>query len=163
VWTAANLNDNPKRPKQSRVLRFDPATGKLSGENGVFFLRQLVAIADNGPVADDTAAPKAQLSSRTLKRHVSRKGFAYYSGLNVKSSEGGQVVASVRLHGKVVGMALATRDTAGTFKLQFGANKKGASALRRAAREHRKVLVHVTVNDFARNKHITERSMRLAG
>jgi hypothetical protein len=163
VWTAANLSAKPNSAKQSRVLAFDPATGKLSGENGAFFLRQLVAIADNGPVADDTAAPKAHLSSRTLKRHVSSKGFVYYSGLNVKSSEGGQVVASLRLHGKVVGMALETRDTAGTFKLQFGANRDGAAALRRAVREHRKVLVHVTVNDWARNKRITERSMRLAG
>ena len=163
VWTVANLSDKPNRAKQSRVLGFDPATGKLSGENGAFFLRQLVAIADNGPVADDTAAPKAHISSKTLKRHVSSKGLAYYSGLNVKSSEGGQVVASLRLHGKVVGMALETRDTAGTFKLQFGANRDGAAALRRAVREHRKVLVHVTVNDWARNKHITERSMRLAG
>jgi Domain of unknown function (DUF4394) len=163
VWVAANLSAKADQSKQSRVVRYDPATGTVTGQNGVFFLRQLVAIADNGPVADDKAAPKMTLSGSSLKRHVSGKGFVYYTGLNVKSNEGGQVLASLRLHGKVVAMALTTRDTAGTFKLQFGVNRNGAAALRRAVRAHGKIVVHVTDNDFARNKRITDRSMRLAG
>src|SRR5262249_48670929 len=35
VWTAANFSDKPNRPKQSRVLRFDPATGTIAGKDGV--------------------------------------------------------------------------------------------------------------------------------
>jgi hypothetical protein len=163
VWTAANFSDKANRPKQSRVLRFDPATGQITGQNGVFFLQQLVAIADDGPVADDTAAPKATLSGHTLKRHVASKGFVYYAGLNVKSNEAGQVVASLRLRGKIVGFAIATRDTAGTYKLELASNRKDDAQLRRAAREHRKVLVHLSVHDFAGNKHSFDRSMRLAG
>jgi hypothetical protein len=162
VWTAANFSDNPNRPKQSRVLRFDPAAGQITGRDGVFFLHQLVAIADNGPVAGDTAAPKPHLSGHVLKRHT-RKGGASYTGLSVKSNEPGEVVASLRVGGKIAGFTIASRDTAGTFKLELYANKKDVAALRRAAREHRKVLVHVTVHDWAGNKRITERSMRLAG
>jgi hypothetical protein len=163
VWVAANLSAKANRPKQSRVVRYDPATGQITGRNGVFFLRQLTAIADDGPIADDNNAPKATLTGRTLKRHVTTRGQAYYTGLNVKSNEPGQVVGSVRLRGEIVGFTIGTRDTAGTFKLQFASNKKDESALRRAARNHRKVLVHLAVHDFAGNKHIYDRSLRLAG
>ena len=161
VWAIANLSANPNRPAQSRFVRYDPATGKVTGQNGVFFLRQLAAIADDGPVADDHTAPKATLSGRTLHRHVSR-GTAVYTGLNVKVNEGGQTVGSVRLRGKIVGFTLGTRDTAGTMKLQFASNKRNDAALRRAAAAGRKVLVHLTVRDFAGNKRIIERSMRVA-
>jgi hypothetical protein len=161
VWAIANLSANPNRPAQSRFVRYDPATGKVTGQNGVFFLRQLAAIADDGPVADDHTAPKATLSGRTLHRHVSR-GTAFYTGLNVKVNEGGQTVGSVRLRGKTVGFTIGTLDTAGTLKLQFGSNKRDDAALRRAARAHRKVLVHLTVRDWAGNKRTFDRSLRLA-
>ncbi len=161
VWTAANFSDKAKRPKQSRVVRYDPATGKVSGQNGVFFLEQLVALSDDGPVADDKTPPKATLSGRVLERHVAR-GIAFYTGLNVKVDEGGQSVGSVRLRGKVVGFTIGTVDRAGTLKLQFGSNKKDDAALRRAAREHRKVLVHLAVHDWAGNKRVFDSSMRLS-
>jgi Domain of unknown function (DUF4394) len=166
VWVTANFSAKANRPKQSRVVRYDPATGQITGQDGVFFQRQLVAIADDGPVANDKSAPKATLSGHTLKRHVSKGqalGRAYYTGLNVTSKEAGQVVGSVRLRGDIVGFTIATRDTAGTFKLEFASNKKDDAALRRAARDHRKVLVHLSVNDFAGNKHVFDRSMRLGG
>jgi Cu/Ag efflux protein CusF len=166
VWVTANFSAKANRPKQSRVVRYDPATGQITGQNGVFFQRQLVAIADDGPVADDKSAPKATLSGHTLKRHVTKGqglGQALYTGLNVKSNEAGQVVGSVRLRGDIVGFTIATRDTAGTFKLEFASNKKDDAALRRAARAHLKVLVHLSVNDFAGNKHVFDRSMRLGG
>jgi hypothetical protein len=81
----------------------------------------------------------------------------------VKVNEGGQAVGSVRLRGKIVGFTIGTADQAGTLKLEFGSNKKDDAALRRAAREHRKVLVHLAVHDFAGNKRSFDRSMRLAG
>jgi Domain of unknown function (DUF4394) len=161
VWSAANFSNKANRPKQSRVVRYNPASGQITGQDGVFFLQQLVALADDGPVADDKTAPKATLSGRVLKRHVTR-GQAYYTGLNVKVNEPGQTLGSVRLNGKTVGFALGTTDVAGTLKLQFAANKKSDAALRRAARAHRKVLVHLAVHDFARNKHSYDRSVRLS-
>jgi hypothetical protein len=162
VWTAANFSAKANRPLQSRVVRYDPATGQISGQDGVFFQQQVVALADDGPVADDKAAPKVSLSGRVLHRHVNRSA-RYYSGLNVKANESGQVVASLRLGGKIVGFTIATRDTAGTYRLDLATNKKDDAALRRAARQHRRVLVHLSVHDWAGNKVSFDRSMRLAG
>jgi uncharacterized protein DUF4394 len=159
VWAVPNVSN---RAKQSRLVRFDPATGAISGQDGVLFMRQLVAVADDGNVADDTKAPTATLTGRVFHRHVVR-GHPWYTGLRAKVSEGGQTLASVRLHGKIISFALGTIDQAGTVKVEFGASKKNEAALRRAIRDHRRVLVHLTVHDFAGNKRIYERSMGLSG
>ena len=143
-------------------MRFDPATGKITGQSGVFLLDRLEAIAADGPVADDKTPPNATLSGKVLQRKVNKRGDAYWTGLTVKTNEGGQTLASLRVNGKVAGMALATVDRAGSFKLQFGANRNYGAALRRAAAAHRRVVVHVTVNDWARNKHIYDRAIRLS-
>ena len=162
VWTATNLSDKPDRAKQSRLVRFDPATGQIRGQNGTFLLDRLDAIAADGPVADDKTPPNATLSGKVLQRKVNKRGDAYWTGLTVKTNEGGQTLASIRLNGKVAGMALATIDRAGSLKLGFGANRKYGAALRRVAAAHRRVVIHVTVNDWARNKHIYDRAMRLS-
>jgi hypothetical protein len=162
VWAAANFSTNANRPKQSRVVRYDPATGRISGQRGVFFLSQFAALADDGPVADDTTAPEATISGRVLQRHVARGG-SHYGGLRVKVDEGGQTLASVRLRGKVVGFALATAETAGTYALEFGAGGRNAVALRRAAAAHRRVTVHLAVHDWAHNLKTYDRVMRLSG
>jgi hypothetical protein len=162
VWTVSNLSDKPNRAPQSRLVRYDPATGQIRGQNGVFLFERLDAIADDGPVADDKTPAKATLSGKVLQRKVNKRGDAYWTGLNVKTNEGGQILASVRLNGKVAGMALTSLDRAGTAHLQFGANRKLGAALRRAAAAHRRVVVHVTVNDWVRNKHIYDRAMRLS-
>jgi hypothetical protein len=46
--------------------------------------------------------------------------------------------------------------------MDFGARKSAAAALRKAAKTGRRVVVHITVNDWAGNKHIYDRPMRLA-
>ena len=102
------------------------------------------------------------MSGKVLQRKVNQRGDAYWTGLNVKTNEGGQTLASIRLNGKVAGMALTTLERAGTAHLQFGANRNLGAALRRAAAAHRRVVVHVTVNDWARNKHIYDRAIRLS-
>jgi hypothetical protein len=162
VWSASNLSDKPNRAPQSRLVRFDPATGKITGQNGVYLFDRVAAIAADGPVADDKTPPKATLSGKVLERKVNKRGDAYWTGVTVKANEGGQTVASIRLNGKVAGMALASIDRAGSLELEFGANRKYGSALRRAAAAHRRVVVHVTVNDWAGNKHIYDRAMRLS-
>jgi hypothetical protein len=159
VWAIAN-SSNKKNP-QSRVVRYDPASGAIGGQNGTF-MRQLVAVADDGAVADDTKAPKATFKGRVLHRHIVN-GYPWFIGLRAKVSQGSQTVASVRLHGKVVTMGLGTIDQAGTVKVEFGASAKNDAALRRAIRNHGRVLVHLRVHDFAGNTRIYERSMGLSG
>jgi hypothetical protein len=161
VWTASNLSAKPDRAQQSRFVRFDPATGQVRAESAVLMDR-LDALTADGPVADDKTAPKATVSGKVLQLKVNKRGYAYWTGLNVKTNEGGQTLASIRLNGKVAGMALTTLDRAGTAHLQFGANRNLGAALRRAAAAHRRVVIHVTVNDWARNKHIYDRAVRLS-
>jgi hypothetical protein len=161
VWTATNLSAKAKRAPQSRFVRYDPATGKVTGQNGIFLLSRLDAVAADGPVADDTTPPKASSSGKVLKRQV-RNGDAFWSGLTVKTNEGGQILASIRLNGKVAAMSLDSLESAGSAHLQFGANRKYSAALRRGAATHRRVVVHVTVNDWAGNKHIYDRAIRLS-
>ena len=148
VWTAANLTDKPNRPAQSRLVRYDPATGQIKGQDGAFLGVRLDALTADGPVADDKSAPNATFSGKVVQREVKR-GNAYWSGLRIKTSEGGQTVASLRLNGKVVGFGLVTRYSAGSASLDFGATKKGAAALRQAAKAHRRAIVHITVRDWA--------------
>src|SRR6478609_109741 len=123
VWTASNLSAKPDRAQQSRFVRFDPATGQVRAESAVL-MERLDALTADGPVADDKTAPKATMSGKVLRRKVSKRGYAYWTGLNVKTNEGGQTLASIRLNGKVAGMALATLDSAGTAHLQFGDSRK---------------------------------------
>ena len=161
VWTATNLSDKPNRAPQSRLVRYDPTTGQIRGQNGVFLQERLDAIAADGPVANDKTAPKATFSGKVLQRKVKR-GYAFWTGLSVKTNEGGQTVASIRLNGKVAGMSLATLERAGSARLDFGANKKYGAALRRAAAAHRRVVVHLTVHDWAGNKRVYDRTVRLS-
>ena len=61
VWTAANLSDKPNRAPQSRLVRYDPATGQITGQDGAFLGVRLDALAADGPVADDKTAPEGDL------------------------------------------------------------------------------------------------------
>jgi hypothetical protein len=162
VWTAANLSAKPNRTPQSRLVRYDPATGQVRGQNGAFLGERLDALTADGPVADDKKAPNATFSGTVLHRHVKRGSHSFWTGPRMKTSEGGQTVISLRLRGKVVGFGLVTRDSAGSANIEIGSNKNDAAALRRAAKAHRRVIVHLTVRDWAGNKHIYDRSMGLA-
>jgi uncharacterized protein DUF4394 len=161
VWTAANLTAKANRPAQSRLVRYDPATGQVRAQSAFLGVR-VQALAAEGQVADDTKAPKASSSGKVLRRTSQHGKPALWTGLRVKTSEGGQTLASIRVNGKVAGMALGTVYRAGTVRLDFGANRKYAAALRRAAAQHRRVVVHITVNDWARNKLVFDRVVRLS-
>ena len=162
VWTASNFSANPNRVPQSRLVRYDPATGKIRGQDGVFLGVRLNAVASNGPVADDKTAPKATFSGRVLTRHTRHGSATLWTGLGVKVNEGGQTVGSLRLHGKVVGFGLATVYKAGSIRIDFGSNKKDTAALRKVAKAHGRATVHLTVRDWAGNKHVYDRAVRLA-
>jgi hypothetical protein len=156
LWTAAKLASS----HQSRLESYNPVTGR-SGVRPLYLGVQLAALSADGVVADDKTKPKAAISGDVLHRHVVHGG-SIYTGLRVKSNEAGQALASLRLGGKVVGMALASRFTPGTISLQFGARRGVAAALRKAAAAHRRALVHVTVHDWAGNKRVYDHAVRLS-
>jgi hypothetical protein len=161
VWTLATLGTGHSTSRQSRLVRYDPATGRITGQNGVFLLRKFEAIAADGTVPDDTTKPKATFSDRVVHRAVNR-GSAYFAGLRIKVSEGGQTVASLRYRGKVAGFGLVTLDTAGSSTFQFGPRKGMGATLRKAAAAHRRAVVHLTVRDWAGNKRIYDVPVRLS-
>jgi hypothetical protein len=162
VWTATNLSAKPNRAPQSRLVRFDPATGEITHQNGAFLGVRLNAVASNGPVADDKTAPKATFSGRVLTRHSRHGSPTVWTGLRLNVNEGGQTVGSLRLRGKVVGFGLATLYKAGSIRIDFGSNKKDTAALRKVAKAHGRATVHLTVRDWAGNKHVYDRAVRLA-
>jgi uncharacterized protein DUF4394 len=161
VWTIATLGTTRGASKQSRLVRYDPATGRVTGQNGVFLLRKFEAIAADGTVPDDTTKPKATFSDRVLHRTVN-SGSAYFAGLRIKVDEGGQTVASLRYRGKTAGFGLVTLDTAGSSTFQFGPRKGMGATLRKAAAAHRRAVVHLTVRDWAGNKRIYDVPVRLS-
>jgi hypothetical protein len=82
--------------------------------------------------------------------------------VRVKSDEGGQTLVSLRLGDKIVGFGLTSRYTAGTASLQIVPRRGTAGALRKAAADHRRVRVHLTVHDWAGNKRIYDRTVQLS-
>ena len=161
VWTTATLGTKPGSSKQSRLVRYDPATGRMSGQNGVFLFVKIAAIASDGQVADDHTAPRATFSDKVLRRKVSR-GNAYFQGLRIKVDEGGQTTASLRYRGKLAGFGLVSLDRAGSSTLQIGPRKAMGATLRKAAAAHRRALVHLTVHDWAGNKRVYDVPVRLS-
>ena len=161
VWTIARLGSGHATSQQSRMVRYDPATGRVTGQNGVFLQVKLAAVAADGPVPDDRTAPKATITNRVLRRKVNGTR-AYLQGPRIKMNEGGQAVASLRYRGKIVGFGLVTRDRAGTSTLQVGLRKGQSAVLRKAAAAHRRALLHLAVHDWAGNKRSYDVAVRLS-
>jgi hypothetical protein len=162
VYTVSALQTGrPAAPPQSRFVRYDPATGRITGQNGVYLGQQYDAIAALGTVPDDKTAPKATISGRALHRRVTH-GVAYYTGVSLKVDEGGQTTASVRLRGKVVGFGLVSADASGTGRLEIVPRKGASPALKAAAAHGRKVVLHLTVHDWAGNKRVYDRAVSVA-
>ena len=154
MWTAAKAGQPTHSHTSCATTR---ATGRISGHNGLGV--ELAALADDGAVADDTTKPTATVSGSVLHRHVKR-GHSYYTGVRVKVDEGGQTLVSLRLGDKIAGFGLVSRYTAGTSSLQIGPSR--GDALRKAAAEHRRARVHLTVHDWAGNTRIYDRTVRLS-
>jgi hypothetical protein len=69
VWLAAKLGANNGREyHQTRLVRFDPATGRVSRANGPYLSIELVALAAVGPMPVPTAPPQAQITLPTANR-----------------------------------------------------------------------------------------------
>jgi hypothetical protein len=161
VWTTSRLGNGHSTSKQSRLVRYDPATGRITGVNGTYLGVELAALADDGPVADDHTKPTATFSHKVIRRSVVR-GHSLYRGLRVKVSEGGQTVATLRYHGKIAGFGLITLDSAGSATLELGPVRSMSATLRKAAADGRRAVVHLTVHDWARHKRIYDVPVRLS-
>jgi hypothetical protein len=153
-WILTGVPTRARQPHQSRLFRFDPATGKLRGQ-GSFFFEQLDAIAATGPVADDTTAPTAtvRIPRQTVRDAVRHRGFVAI----VKTGEPGQTVMSARLGGKYKGFGFATAIERG--ELRVLASEKQASIRKLAGRRLR---LHIAVHDWAGNTKTIDRYFTLA-
>jgi hypothetical protein len=161
VWTVMGLTINGKGYQQSRLVHYDPATGKVSGTSGTFLGYKLAALASDGQVPDDTTKPKGSIRGSVLYRHVNH-GRSFYGPIGVKSNEPGQVTAELLLGGKTVGFALESRDVAGFYTVDFGPRRGYGAELRRAAAVHRRAVVRMTVHDYAGNKRTYQRVVHLS-
>jgi hypothetical protein len=59
AWLSAR---RPTGESQSRLVRYDSATGRVGDADGPYLVRDLVALAAVGPVPNDTRAPSARIS-----------------------------------------------------------------------------------------------------
>ena len=148
VWLAAKLGANNGREyHQTRLMRFDPTTGRIGHADGPYLPRELVALAAVGPVLVPTAPPSAQI---TVPTRESLRAIDAHHGIvaRVRLSEGGQVVVSTRdRSGRSIGFGLGTRDDAGSLAITSVSNARDLRELRRLTGT--RVQLRFTVHDFA--------------
>jgi DNA-binding beta-propeller fold protein YncE len=154
-YVLTGLSRSPKLPQQSRLLHYDPATGKVSGADGPYLLSQLTGLAAIGSVPDDTKAPTGHvtIARQTIAQVRAHRGIV----LHLTTNEGGQTLASVRGPGGLRGFGLATLQSPGSAQLLVPISR--AKAARLAGRT---VRVHVAMHDFARHTKTFDRTIRIA-
>jgi hypothetical protein len=153
TWIASGLNPVPYGGAQSRLLRFDPATGKLRAQSSFLFER-LDAIAATGTVADDTTAPKVAITipHQTVKQALRRRGFV----AEVRTSEPGQTVMSARVGSSYRAFGFSTAIESGKVRVLAS-----SSAQRIRSSAGRRVRVHLAIHDWAGNTKLVDRSFTL--
>lgn len=160
VWLAAKLGANNGREyDQSRLVRFDPATGQVSRADGPYLPRELVALAAVGPVRVPTAPPTAHI---TVPGRESLRAIDADHGIvaRVRLSEGGQVVVSTRdRSGRTLGFGLGTRDDGGTLTITSTSSAKDLRELRQLTGT--RVQLRFAVHDFAGHRHVYERGTEI--
>lgn len=156
AWLTTKLvGSNGRQYRQSRMVRFDPSTGKVTHAGGPYMLRELGALASVGPVSVPTAPPRATIS---IPRRESLRVVDARHGIlaRVRVSEGGQVVVSTRdPRGHAIGFGLGTRDDAGTVTVTSTSNAHGLRDLRHLI--GRRVRMHISVHDFAGHTRVYDR------
>jgi Domain of unknown function (DUF4394) len=160
VWLAAKLGSNHGREyRQTRLVRFDPATGRVGDADGPYLSRELVAFAAVGPVPVPTAAPQAQI---TVPARESLGEIDAHHGIvaRVRLSEGGQVVVSTHdRSGQTLGFGFDTRDDAGSLAITSLGNAKELRELRRLVGT--RVQLEIRVHDFAGHVRTYDRSTQI--
>jgi hypothetical protein len=61
VWLATRLVDAGRRFDQTRLIRLDPATGRVSDVDGPFLPVELAVVASVGAVPAPAATPRARI------------------------------------------------------------------------------------------------------
>ncbi len=150
-----------KRDRQSALLIVDPSTGAPAPPRALAFQtfgRRLDTFAALGAVPDDHTPPRVQVS---LPKVISARALVGNRlPLHVRSSEAGQVTASLRVAGVRVGFGFATRDTPGVFTFDaFLLGRRDAARVRRSV--GRSVQIIVGVNDLKGNRRSVVRSARI--
>ena len=72
------------------------------------------------------------------------------------------MTGQVLLGGKTVAWGLGSSFVAGFTDFEFVARRGAAATLRRAAAAHRRVVVRMTVHDWAGNKRTLQRAVHLS-
>ena len=154
LWITTGLSLHPGGPKQSRLLRFDPKTGKLHAINSNLF-QQLDALAAVGTTPDDTMAPKVsvRIPRQSLKSALKRRGYL----AEITTSEPGQILMSARVGSSYRAFGFTTAIYGG--KIRVVAPSKQSRI--RASAGHR-VRLHIAVHDFAGNTKVLDRYFTLA-
>jgi hypothetical protein len=153
LWITTGLAVRPRGERQSRLLRFDPKTGRLRAADS-YLLTQLDAIAATGTAPEDTTAPKVSvhIPRQSVKSAVKRRGYI----AEITTSEPGQTVMSARVGSSYRAFGFATAIHAG--KLRVLASSKQSRI--RASGGHR-VRLHIAVHDFAGNTKVLDRYFTL--
>jgi hypothetical protein len=154
LWITTGLALHPGGPKQSRLLRFDPKTGKLHAVNSYLF-QQLDALAAAGTTPDDTTAPKVSvhIPRQSLESALKRRGYL----AEITTSEPGQILMSARVGSSYRAFGFTTAIHGG--KIRVVAPSKHSRI--RASAGHR-VRLHIAVHDFAGNTKVLDRYFTLA-
>ncbi len=160
AYVVAVLSDR-QRDRQSAFLTIDPATGRFAAPRALGFRsfgRRLTTFTSVGEVPDDHKAPKVRVS--TLRRISVRALIDHRVPLKVRSSEAGQVTASLRIGGRSIGFGFDSRDTPGTFEVSnFGLTSRERRRIR--ADVGRRVRVVIGVSDDNGNRRRVVRTVRL--
>jgi hypothetical protein len=154
LWITTGLTPRAQAPKQSRLLRFDPKTGRLHPVDS-FLFQQLDALAAVGTRPDDTKAPtvSVHIPRQSAKSALKRRGYI----AEITTSEPGQTVMSARVGSSYRAFGFATAIHGG--KLRVLASSKQPRI--RATAGHR-VRLHIAVHDWAGNTKVLDRYFTLA-
>ena len=150
----------PERTRlpQSRLLRVDLATGRVTGEAGPYFTRQLVTFASTGTVPDDVTPPRVRVLRfpRTVSLRTLRAGRVT---LRLRCSEACFALASTAVGGRANASGASTRATAGTLTVRLPPHGRRERRLLWLGRD--RAFIRLDVHDFVGNRRRIVRRVRV--
>jgi hypothetical protein len=154
LWISTSLAPRAHGEEQSRLLRFDPQTGRLRSQSS-FLFQQLDALAATGTAPDDTKAPtvSVHIPKQTLKSALKHRGYVAV----ITTSEPGQTVMSARVGSSYRAFGFTTAIHGGTIRVLASSKQDRI----RATAGHR-VRLHIAVHDWAGNTKVLDRYFTLA-
>lgn len=149
------------RFRPQSIVRPIEATPTSAGTSPVFrpHLRRVISFAPIGEVPDDTAPPSGRLEvpSRGLSIRALLEGRL---PIEVTVAEGANVVAWVRVAGRLSGPGVSTRDTPARHRIR-NFRLTGVSRRRVRSLVGRTVVLRVVITDWADNRSVLQQRVRL--